>query len=48
MALYRFEKQHWPALQMMLKDRGGREVGVNAPLPKSQPRTSRPLKNAGN
>ncbi|HEY1889930.1 MAG TPA: hypothetical protein VGG63_05955 [Steroidobacteraceae bacterium] len=32
-----FEKQHWPALQMMLKDPDGREVGVNAPLPKSKP-----------
>lgn len=31
-----FEKQHWPALQMMLQDPDGREVGVNAPLPKSK------------
>jgi len=27
-----FEKQHWPVLQMMLKDPDGRQVGVNAPL----------------
>lgn len=31
-----FEKQHWPALQMLLRDPDGREVGVNAPLPKSK------------
>jgi hypothetical protein len=31
-----FEKQHWPTLQMMLKDPDGREVGVNAPLPESE------------
>jgi len=30
-----FEKQHWPALQMLLEDPDGRRVGVNAPLPKS-------------
>jgi hypothetical protein len=30
-----FEKQHWPALQMLLEDPDGRQVGVNAPLPGS-------------
>ena len=28
-----FEKQHWPAQQMLLEDPDGRQVGVNAPLP---------------
>jgi hypothetical protein len=27
-----FEKQHWPALQMLLADPDGREVAVEAPL----------------
>ena len=31
--IHPFEKQHWPALQMLLRDPDGREVGVNAPLP---------------
>jgi hypothetical protein len=34
--LHPFEKQHWPALQMMLMDPDGRHVGVNAPLPESK------------
>jgi hypothetical protein len=28
-----FEKQHWPALQMMLEDPDGRPLSVEAPLP---------------
>lgn len=28
-----FEKQHWPALQMMLADPDGRHIAVDAPLP---------------
>jgi hypothetical protein len=28
-----FEKQHWPALQMLLADPDGRTVAVEAPLP---------------
>jgi hypothetical protein len=28
-----FEKQHWPALQMLLADPDGRQVAVEAPLP---------------
>jgi hypothetical protein len=28
-----FEKQHWPALQMMLEDPDGRQLSVEAPLP---------------
>ncbi len=31
-----FEKQHWPALQMLLEDPDGRQVGVHAPLPGSR------------
>jgi len=31
-----FERQHWPVLQMLLKDPDGRQVGVNAPLPASE------------
>ena len=31
--IHAFEKQHWPALQMLLADPDGRQVGVNAPLP---------------
>lgn len=27
-----FERQHWPALQMLLADPDGREIGVEAPL----------------
>jgi hypothetical protein len=27
-----FEKQHWPALQMMLEDPDGRQLSVEAPL----------------
>jgi len=34
--LHPFEKQHWPALQMLLQDPDGRQVGVNAPLPDSE------------
>jgi hypothetical protein len=30
-----FEKQHWPALQTLLADPDGREVAVEAPLPRS-------------
>lgn len=29
-----FEKQHWPALQTLLADPDGREVAVEAPLPR--------------
>ena len=29
-----FEKQHWSALQMLLADPDGREVAVEAPLPR--------------
>lgn len=29
-----FEKQHWPALQMLLADPDGRQLAVEAPLPK--------------
>jgi hypothetical protein len=32
-----WQRQHWPALQMMLKDPDGRDVGVNAPLPADEP-----------
>lgn len=32
-----FGEQHWPALQMMLEDPDGRQVGVNAPLSKPNP-----------
>jgi len=28
-----FEKQHWPALQMLLADPDGRQLAVEAPLP---------------
>lgn len=28
-----FEKQHWPALQMLLNDPDGRQLAVEAPLP---------------
>lgn len=28
-----FEKQHWPALQMLLTDPDGRPLAVEAPLP---------------
>jgi hypothetical protein len=28
-----FEKQHWPALQMLLADPDGRQLSVEAPLP---------------
>jgi len=28
-----FERQHWPALQMMLADPDGRQLAVEAPLP---------------
>jgi len=31
-----FEKQHWPALQMLLADPDGREIAVEAPLPKKK------------
>jgi hypothetical protein len=34
--IHPFEKQHWPALQMLLADPDGRQVGVNAPLPESE------------
>ena len=30
-----FEKQHWPALQMLLADPDGRQLAVEAPLPKA-------------
>jgi hypothetical protein len=33
--IHPFEKQHWPALQMLLQDPDGRQVGVNAPLPEN-------------
>lgn len=31
-----FEKQHWPALQMLLADPDGRQIAVEAPLPATQ------------
>jgi hypothetical protein len=34
--VHAFEKQHWPTLQMLLEDPDGRQVGVNAPLPKPE------------
>ena len=30
-----FEKQHWPALQMLLADPDGRQLAVEAPLPEA-------------
>ena len=33
-----FEKQHWPALQMLLADPDGRQLGVEAPLPSTKKR----------
>lgn len=30
--IHGFEKQHWPALQMLLNDPDGREIVVDAPL----------------
>lgn len=30
-----FERQHWPALQMLLDDPDGRPLAVEAPLPKA-------------
>jgi hypothetical protein len=32
--LQSFAKQHWPALQMLLEDPDGRQIAVEAPLPK--------------
>jgi hypothetical protein len=31
-----FEKQHWPALQMLLGDPDGRQLAVEAPLPSTK------------
>jgi hypothetical protein len=31
-----FEKQHWPALQMLLADPDGRHIAVEAPLPRNE------------
>ena len=31
-----FEKQHWPALQMLLADPDGRHIAVEAPLPSTK------------
>ncbi len=30
------EKQHWPALQMLLADPDGRHIAVEAPLPSTK------------
>jgi hypothetical protein len=41
----KFEKQHWPALQMLLADPDGRQLAVEAPLPSTEKRaTKRPLR----
>jgi hypothetical protein len=34
-----FEKQHWPARQMMLADLDGRQLAVEAPLPSTRKRS---------
>jgi hypothetical protein len=31
-----FEKQHWPALQMLLGDPDGRQLAVKGPLPSTK------------
>lgn len=36
-----FEKQHWPALQMLLADPDGRQLAVEAPLPSTKKRTTK-------
>ncbi|HVI06552.1 MAG TPA: hypothetical protein VM711_10725 [Sphingomicrobium sp.] len=36
-----FEKQHWPALQMMLADPDGRQLAVEAPLPSTRKRSTK-------
>jgi hypothetical protein len=36
-----FEKQHWPALQMLLADPDGRQLAVEAPLPLKKQRTTK-------
>src|SRR5579862_2691800 len=33
-----FEKQHWPALQMLLADPDGRQLAVEAPIPPTKKR----------
>ena len=35
-----FERQHWPALQMLLADPDGRELAVEAPLPRAKKKTT--------
>jgi hypothetical protein len=32
-----FERQHWPALQMLIADPDGRTIAVDAPLPPAAP-----------
>jgi hypothetical protein len=40
-----FEKQHWPALQMLLADPDGRQLAVEAPLSSTKKRaTKKPLR----
>lgn len=40
-----FEKQHWPALQMLLTDPDGRQLAVEAPLPsKKEPLPTKPTR----
>jgi hypothetical protein len=40
-----FEKQHWPALQMLLADPDGRQLAVEAPLSSTEkPATKKPLR----
>ena len=40
-----FEKQHWPALQMLLADPDGRQLAVEAPLSSAKKRaTKKPLR----
>jgi len=40
-----FEKQHWPALQMLLADPDGRQLAVEAPLSLTKKReTKKPLR----
>ena len=36
-----FEKQHWPALQMLLADPDGRQLAVEAPLSSPKKRASK-------
>jgi hypothetical protein len=36
-----FERQHWPALQMLLGDPDGRQLAVEAPLSSTKKRTTK-------